>query len=230
MKTYSLIYLCGGVGKRATQSTPKQFKLINGIPMLIYSMIAINEIDEIDEVIVNYPDGHLDMIKSALANYAISKRFVFVRAGKTRQESVHLMLAECRNDHVIVHEAARPLAHERDFRELIAASGDNVSYVCEVPFSVATVDPEQHRIVGKLERARIRNIQLPQKFSRALLSEALDLAAREGAAYTEETAACLAIEGADIRFIDGKTTNIKITYSEDFIFAELLIRGVERDE
>ncbi len=230
MKQFSMIYLCGGIGKRTALLRPKQLGSLNGIPMMIYSLLAVANIDEVSEIVINYPSGHLQDIKDVLAKYHIVKPVVYVPAGATRQESVMAMLDQCSNDHVIVHEAARPLASERMFRDIVEHPSDNVSFLAEVPFSVAVVSEKKRVVVGNLERRTLRNIQLPQKFDRAVLISAHLRAKSLNKRYTEDTAACLDLGGVEIGYLDGPSTNIKVTYPEDLALVEMIIRGEQHDD
>ena len=225
MNQFSLIYLCGGIGQRADVGQPKQFYVLNGTAMLIYGLMAVNKIAEIDEIVINYPEGFLPDLKHLVEAYGIAKRIIYVPAGKTRQESVAAMVEQCTNDNVLIHEAARPIVTDADFRELIECDYENVSFVEEIPFTVAVVDPEKEQISQWLDRSTLRNIQLPQKFSRSILSTSHKKAAQKDVEYTEDATMCLECSGEKVHFIDGRSTNIKVTTQDQFIIADLFLSG-----
>src|SRR5690606_16944237 len=161
---YSLVLLNGGVGNRVAAGQPKQFIHVNGLPIIVYSLVAADAVDEIDEIVLNYPEGWREDTEKLVVDYAIKKPVTYVPAGKTRHDSVRTMLPHCKNEHVVVHETARPLVSAEDFRRIVNDPHDNVSFMLPIPFTVAPVEPETGKVTGSLERNRLRNVQLPQKF------------------------------------------------------------------
>lgn len=225
----SLLLLNGGVGSRLRADGPKQFVTINGVPILVYALKAADAVSEITEIVINYPEGHLDTVKEAVRDYAITTPVTYVPAGSTRQESGRLLLAGSTNAVVIIHESARPLVRTDDFATLIASEHANVGYMHEIPFTVAPVDPASRRVTGSLERARLRNVQLPQKFDAETLRAGYDYAASHGRAYTEDATMC-ADAGAEVYFIDGSEYNIKVTTPGDMTIADLIMSGRANDD
>lgn len=225
---YSLLLLNGGVGARVAAGQPKQLVKVNGIPILVYSLVAADAVEQIDEVVLNYPEGWRPAVEAIVENYAIKTPVTFVPAGETRHQSVALMLEHATNDDVIIHETARPLVRSSDFVELIDSGHRNVSLMLEIPFTVAPVDPTRNAVTGYLERAELRNVQLPQKFSRDDLRAAHEFAAREGRTFTED-ATLLAVAGSDVRFINGSDRNIKVTTPTDIKLATFLLTGGEEN-
>ncbi|GAA1761407.1 IspD/TarI family cytidylyltransferase [Luedemannella helvata] len=222
MVLYSLALLNGGIGTRVAAGRPKQFIHVNGIPILVYSLIAADAVAEITQIVLNFPDGWRDDVEKIATDYAIKTPITYVAAGKSRHDSVAAMLPHCRNEHVILHESARPLITADDFRALIAHPHDDVSFMLEIPFTVAPVDPETHQVTGSLERSRLRNVQLPQKFRASTLAKAHEYADREGVTFTEDATLC-AVAGFDVRFLDGADRNFKVTTPTDVRLAGYLL-------
>lgn len=226
---YSLVLLNGGVGNRVAAGQPKQFIHVNGLPILVYSLVAADAVDAIDEIVLNYPDGWRDDTEKLVIDYAIKKPVTYVPAGRTRHESVRTMLPYCKNDHVVVHETARPLISAEGFRRIVAYPHDNVSFMLPIPFTVAPVDPDTAKVTGSLERNRLRNVQLPQKFRKADLEAGHDYAEREGVVFTED-ATLVTVAGIDVYFLDGDDRNFKVTTPTDVKLAGFLLGGEDDDE
>jgi 2-C-methyl-D-erythritol 4-phosphate cytidylyltransferase len=226
---YSLVLLNGGSGTRMRAPRPKQFLKVNGIPILVYSLVAADAVEEIDQIVLNYPDGWRPDVEKIVTDYAIRTRVDYVPAGETRQASVARALDECVNGDVILHEAARPLVRTRDFSRLIGTPERNVSYMIPIPFTVAPVDPGTSTVTGYLERDRLRNVQLPQKFALADLKKAHEYAAGQDVIYTED-ATLAAAAGLPVHYIDGLDTNIKVTTPTDIHLAVSLLHGETDDE
>ncbi|MGC5167020.1 IspD/TarI family cytidylyltransferase [Luteimicrobium sp. DT211] len=225
---YSLLLLNGGVGSRVAAGQPKQLIKVRGIPILVYSLVAADAVPEIDQIVLNYPEGWRDDVERIVAAYAIKTPVVYVEAGATRHSSVAKMLDSATNDDVIIHETARPLVSSADFSALIAAPAANVSLMLEIPFTVAPVDPETRTVTGYLERSTLRNVQLPQKFAKADLAAAHAFAAAEGRTFTED-ATLVAVAGHEVHFINGQDRNIKVTTPTDVQLATYLLTGGEEN-
>lgn len=226
---YTLVLLNGGSGRRMGAPRPKQFLKVNGIPILVYSLVAADAVPEIDQIVLNYPDGWREDVEKIVQDYAIRTRVDYVPAGETRQGSVARALDLVANEDVILHEAARPLVHSRDFARLISAPQRNVSYMVPIPFTVAPVDPATNTVTGYLDRERLRNVQLPQKFSLADLKKAHEFAAGQDMVYTED-ATLVAAAGLPVHYVDGTDTNIKVTTPTDIHLAVSLLHGKDDDE
>ena len=90
---YSLALLNGGIGTRVAAGRPKQFIDVNGIPILVYSLVAADAVTEITQIVLNYPEGWRDDVEKIVTDYAIKTPITYVRPGATRHESVALHAA-----------------------------------------------------------------------------------------------------------------------------------------
>jgi 2-C-methyl-D-erythritol 4-phosphate cytidylyltransferase len=226
---YSLVLLNGGVGARVNAGRPKQFLTVNGLPIIVYSLVAADGVDSISQIVLNYPDGWREAVEKIVTDYAIKTPITYVRPGASRHESVQLMLPHLDNEHVIIHESARPLVSAADFQRIIEHPHPDVSYMLDIPFTVAPVDPATHQVTGSLERNKLRNVQLPQKFRKSTLVAAHDYAAKAGVQFTEDATLC-AMAGFDVRFLEGEDHNFKVTTPVDVQLAGFLLGGESNDE
>ena len=226
---YSLILLNGGIGARIGANQPKQLLKLRGIPILVYALVQADRVEKISQIILNYPEGWREAVEEVLSDYAISTPVTLVEAGDSRHASVAAMLPHCTEDDVIIHEAARPLVSVRNFESLIEDEHPNVSLMTEISFTVAPVDPETHEVTGSLDRSRLRNVQLPQKFAKADLTAAHEQAQQDGKVYTED-ATLVADSGRPVYFIEGSDVNFKVTTPTDLRMAGFLLRPEEEDD
>jgi 2-C-methyl-D-erythritol 4-phosphate cytidylyltransferase len=227
---YSLALLNGGIGTRVAAGRPKQFIRVNGIPAIVYSLVAADAVQEITQIVVNFPLGWRADVERVVRDYAVKTPITYVEAGSSRQESVQKVLPACTSEKVILHESARPLVTTADFKRLIAAPFDNVSYMLPIPFTVAPVDPETRLVTGYLDRDTLRNVQLPQKFDKATLVKAHEEAKTKSILFTEDATLCV-LSGAEVHFIDGSDRNLKVTTKTDVRLAGFLLANVnEGDE
>jgi 2-C-methyl-D-erythritol 4-phosphate cytidylyltransferase len=226
---FSLALLNGGIGTRVAAGRPKQFIVVNGIPILVYSLVAADSVDSISQIVLNYPPGWRQDVEKIVTDYAIKTPITYVEAGSSRHESVGRMLPLVDNEHVIIHESARPLVTAADFQRIIRHEHPDVSFMLEIPFTVAPVDPATGRVTGSLDRDTLRNVQLPQKFAKSTLVTAHAYASQMGVAFTEDATLC-AVAGFDVRFIDGSDRNFKVTTRVDIQLAGYLLGNEANDE
>ncbi len=218
---YSAILLAGGKGKRMQQSIPKQYLLLAGKPVIIHSLERLDELDEISEIIVVCEKEYITVLTLLLAQYNITKEVLFAPAGQTRQESVYNGLKMAKNAMVIIHEAARPFATIEDFRKLISAVSQNALLGYSVPY---TVVEGGKKLDGILDRSKLINVQLPQKFSRNELLRAHEKAFKDGCSFTEDASLLFYYKNSDIEIIEGSSYNIKLTETLDMLIGEIIYK------
>ena len=66
----------------------KQFLLIDGVPVLIRTLLAFSQSDMIDEIIVAAREEDIPKMFAMIKEYKVLKVTDIVKGGKTRQESV----------------------------------------------------------------------------------------------------------------------------------------------
>lgn len=223
-----IIIAAGGSGTRILSANhpgeqapmPKQFREINGIPMLVRTLqnVCLPFFDPIVLVLpeewVKHPPFELPHLHTAV---------VITAGGKSRQESVYNGLAALPREVelVAVHDAARPFADEA----MITALMDGViSHGAAVP-GVLVKDTlktsENNFVTGTLDRSRIIQIQTPQVFRAEMLKDAYERAAADGFEGTDD-ASLVEYCGGRVYITEGSYHNIKITTQEDLLYAEYL--------
>jgi 2-C-methyl-D-erythritol 4-phosphate cytidylyltransferase len=230
VRYYGLIP-CAGVGSRAGTSQPKQYELLGGVPMLRYALAAFTASPRImQSVLVLAPDDvplqdrFDDVVFSDL-------RFESVHCGGTsRQLSVRSGLdalvarGATADDWVLVHDAARPGVSVEMIERLIDhASGDGALLALPVADTLKRAD-QSKGITATVSREGLWQAQTPQMFRIGRLMEALDHAARSGAAVTDEASA-VELLGDRPTLVRGSLRNFKVTYPDDFALAECLLIG-----
>ncbi len=219
---FSVILLSGGKGCRMQETTPKQYLLLGGKPMIMHSLERIDSLDNVNEIILVCDFLYLDYLNKMLQEYNISTKVIFAVAGETRQASVYNGLQKVSNENVIIHEAARPFVRLEDFQRIIDTDGDNVIYGYDIPY---TIVKGKSVIEGILNRSELLNVQLPQKFKLKTLKEAYDKAIEHGNIYTEDASLMFANSKEMIKVIKGTSYNIKITEPIDLLLGEIIYKN-----
>jgi 2-C-methyl-D-erythritol 4-phosphate cytidylyltransferase len=126
-------------------------------------------------------------------------------------------------DWVLVHDAARCLVQPAQIEALISAcEHDAVGGLLALPLAdtLKCASPEG-RVAATLARADKWLAQTPQMFRIGTLLDALE---RTGERVNDEASAIEAL-GLAPRLVPGSSQNFKVTYPEDFAWAEALLRS-----
>ena len=109
MKTTAIV-LAGGSGSRMKTKTKKQYLLVEGKPVLWYSLHAFEESPLIDAVILVCGAGEEAACREQFVEkFGFRKVEAIVAGGKERYHSVHAgLLAAHGCDLVLIHDGARP--------------------------------------------------------------------------------------------------------------------------
>lgn len=224
MKTYAVIAAAGS-GSRMKNEVNKQFLLLDGVPVLAYTLRAFDRAAAIDEVIVVTRPQDILIVSDLVREFGIQKATAILPGGETRQESVRRGLASVgKDDLVLIHDGARPLVSPGLIDRIADAlhTAEAVAPGVPVKDTIKEVGADG-RIAKTLDRASLVQIQTPQGFRSGLLHAAHAQALRDGVAATDD---CTLLEalGVAVTVIPGEYTNIKITTPEDLAVAEGLLR------
>lgn len=215
------IIVAGGSGTRMQAALPKQFLLLNGRPVLFYTIEAFYASAHQPEILlVLHPDFH-EYWAGLCTQHGFTLPHRLIAGGETRFHSVKNGLDTITNpDAVIaVHDAVRPLTDEFIIDHAYEHATDHGNAVVAVK-SRDSVRQVKQGISAALVRDEIYLIQTPQTFTAAQLNKAYEQAYTD--AFTDD-ASVVEKAGFAINLVEGNYTNIKITFPEDIAIAELLL-------
>lgn len=222
----SFLLFSGGVGSRSGHHEPKQFFELAGHPMIAYSLMAANSVDQIGEVIINAPEGFESRTRAIAEKYCPSKSIKIIPAGVTRHESSLLLAQSAQYNSVVLHEAARPFVTSEMLLELIGCDDANAGFCQPIAFSMCEIDISSGQMVKGVPRDAVFNIQLPQIFDRSVLLLAHIHSKEIGTMFTEDAIMVVEMTGEPVRALSGSTTNLKVTTPEDFLVSDTLLEKV----
>jgi 2-C-methyl-D-erythritol 4-phosphate cytidylyltransferase/2-C-methyl-D-erythritol 2,4-cyclodiphosphate synthase len=215
------VVVAGGRGLRVGGTLPKQYRVLDGIPVLRKSLEIFAGHPEIGLVqpVIHRDDAEL--CASAMAGLRI---LAPVFGGKTRQESVRAGLEALSTRGpaiVLVHDAARPFTSADLVSRAITSA---VEHGAAIPGLAATdtvkaVDPDG-RVAETLDRTRLRVIQTPQAFGFAALLDAHRKASSAGRSDFTDDSALAEWAGMAVTVFEGESGNTKLTTADDFARAE----------
>ncbi|WDF54075.1 2-C-methyl-D-erythritol 4-phosphate cytidylyltransferase [Mucilaginibacter sp. KACC 22063] len=219
IKSYAII-VAGGTGTRMQSTVPKQFLLLNGLPVMMHTITAFkNSSYQPDIIVVMNPDFH-DHWKSLCEEYNFTTEHQLVLGGETRFHSVRNGLSAVKelNAVVAIQDAVRPLTPIEVIDNAYSKAIEKGNAVVAIQ-SRDSVRQLKNGVSQHLDRSEIYLVQTPQTFLMPVLKNAYD--ASYMATFTDD-ASVVEHSGVDINLVEGSQENIKITYPEDIAIAALI--------
>jgi 2-C-methyl-D-erythritol 4-phosphate cytidylyltransferase len=217
------IIVAGGSGSRMMTAVPKQFLLLDGIPVLMHTIRAFHQSKSHPQIILVLPPDFHPYWKQLCIEYNFNISHQLVSGGETRFHSVKngLELIPSDTDAIIaVHDAVRPLTSIQIIDHSFSHAAEYGNAVTAVKSRDSVRQIKNNQSVC-LVRDEVYLVQTPQTFQSAQLKKAYkqpyDPKFTDDASVVEET-------GTAIKLIEGNYRNIKITFPEDIAIAELLLR------
>jgi 2-C-methyl-D-erythritol 4-phosphate cytidylyltransferase len=215
------IIVAGGFGARMQTALPKQFLLLNGLPILMHTLQAFhNTAAKPQLILVLHADYH-ELWLQLCVKYNFTIPHQLIKGGETRFHSVKngLNVIQDLNTLIAIQDAVRPLT-------AAATINNSFTYAAEHGNAIAAVKSRDsiRQIKGdhsvSLLRDDIYLVQTPQTFQWALLKKAYDQA--YDVKFTDD-ASVVESSGVKINLIEGSYENIKITFPEDIAIAEAIL-------
>lgn len=223
-KRYFAIIVAGGTGTRMGTDIPKQFLLLNGLPVLMHTINAFyNSLFRPQIIVVLHSDTHAYWDELCI-KHAFTVPFQLTSGGQTRFHSVKngLGLINDENAVVAIHDAVRPLISTEIIDEAYTQAEKYGNAVTAVKSRDSVRQVKGDNSVSLL-REEIYLIQTPQTFRFTQLKNAYlqpyHHSFTDDASVVEKTA-------TSINLVTGSYQNIKITFPEDIAIAEFLLKKV----
>lgn len=207
----------------------KLLQPLDGIPVLIRTLQALQAAQRVDEIIVATRECDLVEIADLCRTYGISKCKKVIRGGESRAHSVMLAALEASEgtELLAVQDGARPLVTPALIDAVIHAAERCGAAAPAVAVKDTIKEADSSGIVVRtLERSALRAVQTPQVFFADLLKGALQSALEQQIPITDD---CSAVErlGKEVLLIEGEESNLKITTPGDLILAEAILQARE---
>ncbi|WP_184541627.1 2-C-methyl-D-erythritol 4-phosphate cytidylyltransferase [Mucilaginibacter sp. FT3.2] len=220
-KKYAII-VAGGSGTRMQSAVPKQFLLVNGLPVLMHTMLAFyNSAVKPDIILVLHANFH-NYWSELCTQHSFTIPHTLVAGGETRFHSVKngLDVINGNDDALIaVHDAVRPLTSAFVIQTSYLYAHEHGNAVAAVKSRDSVRQGTDKQSVSLL-RDEIYLVQTPQTFKAGLLRKAYQQTFTPQ--FTDDASVVEQL-GVAIHLTEGSHQNIKITFPEDIAIAELLL-------
>jgi len=221
------IILAGGSSERLNGlGAPKQFIEIASVPLIVYCLRMFERCASIDSLAIVALESWQEQIRKWLEKYGIGKFKTFALPGRTRQHSIYnglLAVQSLQPEHVIIHDAARPLVTEQDICSCIDESKSYDGATPALPLTETVyLSEDGTTITSLLNRDKLLAGQTPECYDYAKYLKAHINNTELGNIRGSSEIAVKA--GMKIHLYKGNPQNFKITNIVDFECAKYFLK------
>jgi 2-C-methyl-D-erythritol 4-phosphate cytidylyltransferase len=226
-----------GGGSRFGTGTPKQYALIDGVPLLVRSLDRLKSGLPFEAIVVALArdDARYEHVVGVREGIEPLRCGGLTRSETVRNALVALSSRCAGYDWILVHDSARPCVPKSALVRLVATLWDDpVGGLLAIPLAdtlkradtYAGVNADSPRVLTTEDRSLLWRAQTPQMFRFSVLMQAL--VAQDAASATDEAQAVERL-GHRPRLVPGSPANLKVTYPEDLALAAAILEGQARD-
>ena len=220
MKNYAII-VAGGTGSRMKTEIPKQFLLLNGLPVAMHTINAFYNSSLKPQILLVLNKSFHAYWEALCITHQFKLPHTLIAGGEQRFDSVRNAIESITEEGVIaIHDAVRPIVSD----ELIMRCFEGaITHGNAIPVigSRDSLRQKQGTSTIAINREEIVIVQTPQVFKSDVLKEAykqpFDIHFTDDASAVEKA-------GKTIHTVEGDFKNIKITFPEDLEVAGLFLK------
>lgn len=221
--TNTAVIVGAGSGKRM-DDIEKALIEINDKPLIAHTLNPFQKCKVIDDVVVVVKKKSIDKIKKIIDDYNIDKCVKVICGGYSRQESVYNGIKQCiDSDYILIHDMARPIITTCMIEKIVneCYKHNAVTFAIEPTNTIIeSLKSKEPNIVNNyLNRNNIKLLQTPQMFKQNLIKNAHEYALINNITCTDDSG-LIKHFGHDIFLIEGKDSNIKLTYNSNLPIIE----------
>lgn len=220
MKEIALI-VAAGSGTRIGGETPKQLRLLNGIPLSIYPGIQFRRYSP--EIELNYvvAPNYLTTWEGILSKYFPLGAWKIVEGGASRYLSVRngiSAVSKTEESLVAIHDGARPFISPDIIASAFESARKHGSGVVMVPVK-DSIRIKKDNKSQTVDRSNFFLVQTPQVFC---LTDLIKAYSQPDQNIFTDDATVMEIQGIDIHLVPGSYDNFKVTTPEDLMLASMI--------
>ena len=224
LKNYAII-LASGSGSRYGSDIPKQFIEISGKTILEHTIEIFEKSNVIDDIIIVITPEYRHVAENILLKNSYKKVSHLLNGGKTRKDSsfIGINSIEEAEANVLIHDCARPLLTQKIITDCIESLKKYDAIGVAIPSTDTIIEVDNNLITTIPERSKLMQIQTPQCFKLSLIKKAHELS-KNDQSFTDDCGLILKHNLADVFVIQGDIENIKITYPNDILIANEILK------
>lgn len=228
----SVILPAAGLGTRMGRSVPekggtsrKQFMLLEGSPILLYTIRKFVSSPAVVEIVVALRADDIEWVRELLQAENFGKPVRLVEGGDSRQQSVQNALDSLGpgTELVAVHDAVRPFIEHSILDKVFAEAAETGAAIVGIVPVDTVKQVHRNKIRQTIPRERLVLAQTPQVFRFDLLKQAFAAAREDSFTGTDESSLVERLDQVEVSVVAGSDRNIKITKPSDMDLARLFL-------
>ena len=222
------LVLAAGSGTRFGSDTPKQFLMLDEMPMFLYSVDAL--LPYVDRLIVVTREDLTGETERVLEDAGVLSEVEVIAGGNERYESSIKGLQALETgpscDYVLIHDSARCMLTGEIVKRVIDGVKKDGAVIAAIPskdtMKLVSGDGE---VLSTPDRKGCFAVQTPQAFRTAIIREAYEKAAEADALslLTDDASAVERFTETKVTVVPGSEENFKVTTPFDFMMAEAVL-------
>jgi len=215
------IIVAGGSGSRMKSDKPKQFLLLNGMPVLMHTIKAFYNSSAKPNILLVLNTTFHDYWAGLCREHSFDIPHQIIAGGNERFNSVKNALNTIAQDGLIaVHDAVRPVVSDELITRCFVDASKHGATI-PVTSSRDSLRKKEGGTTRAINRDDILIVQTPQVFKSEILRKAYN---QEFTPEFTDDASVVEKAGFSISLVEGDFKNIKITYPEDLQMASIFLR------
>lgn len=234
------LIFAGGSGKRMnTKSRPKQFLLLNGKPIIVYTIEVFENHPEIDAIVVVCLESWIPYLRKCIEKYDITKVVSVIPGGQTGPDSIFRGLCEIeryaseqadKDTIVLIHDGVRPLIYEQTLSDNIRTVKESGSCITVVPAIETIIISNENGGIDIPSRGDCRLARAPQSFYLTDIIESYRRSREEKLPEFIDSCSLMNHYGYKLSTVRGPMENIKITTPTDYFLFRAMVESLENQQ
>jgi 2-C-methyl-D-erythritol 4-phosphate cytidylyltransferase len=218
------IIVAGGNGSRMESELPKQFLPIGGTPVLMHTIRNLYDFDPALKLIVVLPEDEIGNWYELCLRHKFKIPHQVPGGGATRFQSVkNGLILTTEYELIAIHDGVRPLVSHDTLERCFNGAA---KWGTAIPVLPANESIRRGRMNSSVpvNRAEYFIVQTPQVFKGSIIEQSYNQTWNPR--FTDD-ASVVESSGTPVHMVLGNRENIKITYPEDLLIAELLLKKMK---
>ena len=235
------VILAGGVGSRVGLNIPKQFVMVLGKPVLVYTIEKFQNNANIDAIEIVCLKSYIPAVAEYKEKYGLTKIKWITEGGSSFSESVmkgvdYLKRKISNKDIIVIHFGASPFVEDEIIDDSIRVCKEKGNAISTIPFYYLSTFRNKiypQTMAGEwVSRDSLACMNSPHAFKFELICNIYKKAIDNNCLDKVEphTTTLMQYLGEKIYFSKGLQTNIKITTKEDLELFEGYVLKKQRDK
>lgn len=220
----AVILPAAGESKRFSGRIKKPFANLSGRAVFLHTAELFVNREDVSQIILAVSPEDYEWVKTKFGANLGFMGIKLVEGGRYRWQTVRNALAVISDDVdlVAIHDAVRPCLTQEKITEVFNAAFECGAAILASPISGTVKKIDNDRIIETIDRAGLYEAQTPQVFKYDIIVDAYNRL--DPKSDVTDDAQVVELAGYSIKVIRSSALNIKITYPEDIMLAEAIIK------